>query len=81
VESIFAYLVAGALLGVSVVLIKGGSPFAPVGPGEYVERQKRRAAGHVFWVLAVLVLVVGLVNQFVSATPRDLPAETSQGPR
>ncbi len=76
-----AYFVAAGLLGVSIVLIRGSSPFARVGPSEYVARRTRRAAGHVIWVLALLVLTVGLVNHFVSASPRDLPAQVSQDPR
>jgi len=60
------YLGSLVLFGLSFVLFRGTSPFAPIGSFTFDHRKTLRFVALITLVLAILVLGIGMLTQFVS---------------
>jgi hypothetical protein len=65
----YGYLLAGLIVGISVVLIRGTSPGAIVGCNEYISRRRRRVVGQIGLILAALVLAITITHTITSSPP------------
>ena len=63
------YLGSLALCGLSFILFKGTSPFAPIGSSIYEKRRTRRLVAKIILVIATFALGIGVLAQFSSSNP------------
>ena len=61
------YLGSSVLFGLAAILIRGTSPFSPVGSSTYERKKKRWVMGMILLIGAAFALGIGVLAQLASS--------------